>query len=371
MSKINLTDISVSKLPLPEKGQKTYFDASTPGFGVRVSQGGTKTFVAVLGKNRTYRAIGRYPAVTLKTARAEAKRLLLAQSSMPLERPALRNSEVTERFLEACTRKNKPRTVYDYRRVINRHFDYGTKSVNAITRSDVVSRLNKLNHTPSEKHHAFVTVRAYFNWCVNEGIIETSPVVSLSPTKMSRPRERILTTDELVKVWNNAVENPGMFETIVRLLILTGLRRSEVSALHRDWFDGEVLTLPDTLTKNRRNCTVPVPSTVLVLVRKYPDQFFENDQGTTFCGWGKAKARFDKRLEGVAPFTLHDLRRTYSSVHAQLGTPIHVVEKLLNHVSGSFSGVAGVYNRYSYMDEMKVAVQRYEDWIKSQVLRQV
>ena len=116
---------------------------------------------------------------------------------------------------------------------------------------------------------------------------------------------------------------------------------------------------------------MPVPGGVLVLVQQYPDQFFENDKGTTFSGWGKAKARFDKRLEGVAPFTLHDLRRTYSSVHAQLGTPIHLVEKLLNHVSGSFAGVAGVYNRYSYMDEMKDAVQLYEDWIQSEVLRQV
>jgi integrase len=159
-----------------------------------------------------------------------------------------------------------------------------------------------------------------------------------------------------------------MFETIVQILILTGLRRSEVSALHRDWFEGDALTLPDTITKNQRNCTVPVPSTVLVLVQQYPDQFFENDKGMTFCGWGKAKACFDKRLEGVEPFTLHDLRRTYSSVHTQLGTPIHIVEKLLNHVSGSF---AGVYNRYSYMDEMKKAVPRYEEWIQSKVLRQV
>ena len=95
MSRINLTDISVSKLPIPEKGQKTYFDASTPGFGVRVSQGGTKTFVAVLGKNRTYRAIGRYPNISLKIARTEAKHLLLAQSSMPLERPSVRHSEAT------------------------------------------------------------------------------------------------------------------------------------------------------------------------------------------------------------------------------------------------------------------------------------
>jgi integrase len=82
--------------------------------------------------------------------------------------------------------------------------------------------------------------------------------------------------------------------------------------------------------------------------------------GTIFKGWGKCKARFDAELEGVEPYTLHDLRRTFASTLARLGTPIHVTEKLLNHISGTVSGVAAIYNRHSYMDEMREAIAAYE-----------
>src|SRR5690606_19610198 len=79
-----------------------------------------------------------------------------------------------------------------------------------------------------------------------------------------------------------------------------------------------------------------------------------------FNGWGKSKERFDTPLE-VAAYTLHDLRRTFSSNLARLGTPIHVTEKLLNHVSGTVSGVAAIYNRYSYLDEMRAALVLHDE----------
>ena len=77
-------------------------------------------------------------------------------------------------------------------------------------------------------------------------------------------------------------------------------------------------------------------------------------------GWSNLKTKFDKSVEGVAPWTLHDLRRTFATNLAALGTPIHVTEKLLNHVSGTVSGVAAIYNRHAYMDEMRAAVANWE-----------
>ena len=62
---------------------------------------------------------------------------------------------------------------------------------------------------------------------------------------------------------------------------------------------------------------------------------------------------------------MHDLRRTFATTHAKIGTPIHVTEKLLNHVSGTISGVAAVYNRHSYMEEMKAAVASYDGFLKT------
>ena len=95
----------------------------------------------------------------------------------------------------------------------------------------------------------------------------------------------------------------------------------------------------------------------------FPASRIRNNTTTTFNGWSKAKSAFDKTLTDVEPWTLHDLRRTFSSSLAALATPIHVTEKLLNHVSGSISGVAAIYNRHSYIDEMREALSTYEDFL--------
>jgi len=170
----------------------------------------------------------------------------------------------------------------------------------------------------------------------------------------------------LALVYNEAANHPYPFGPIVQLLILTGLRRSEVSALHRSWFTDTTLTVPKEFTKNKHVHSMPVTGTVIKLIEPLPDQLFGNNVGTTFSGWGKSKARFDRLVE-VQDWTLHDLRRTFASVHARIGTPIHVVEKLLNHISGSLSGVASIYNRYSYQDEMRSALEKYEEHLKTVV----
>ena len=90
---------------------------------------------------------------------------------------------------------------------------------------------------------------------------------------------------------------------------------------------------------------------------------------TTFNGWSKAKRDFDATLENVGPFTLHDLRRTFSSTLAAFGTPIHVTEKILNHTTGTLSGVAAIYNRHTYMDEMREAITKFERYISDAASR--
>jgi integrase len=79
----------------------------------------------------------------------------------------------------------------------------------------------------------------------------------------------------------------------------------------------------------------------------------------TFAGWGRAKENMNKVVD-IEPWTLHDLRRTFATMHAEIGTPIHVTEKLLNHSSGTLSGVAGIYNRHTYLEEMRAAVTNYD-----------
>jgi len=135
--KIELTDIGVRSLKAPDHGQTTYQDNRFPGFGVRVSQGGGKSFVLVHGAKRQRTTIGRYPAITLKEAREAAKRIL-AETRLGKRRFAPINfGDAKERFLLDCAQRNRPRTVAEYRRHLDRHFDFGSTRLSEIGRAHV------------------------------------------------------------------------------------------------------------------------------------------------------------------------------------------------------------------------------------------
>jgi len=236
-----------------------------------------------------------------------------------------------------------------------------------LNRKDLLAYFHKLRHTPAEQSHAAVAINVFLNFCVNSGWIEINPISGVKGIGHVKQRDRILTDKELKTVWNRAEEVGYPFGTIIKICILTGLRRSEVSSLRREWIEDSTITVPGAVTKNKRPHIFPIGSLlkgVLDTIPRDHEMLFAGRSGTGFNGWGNAKKRFDKVIK-VEPYTLHDLRRTFASTHAQLGTPIHVVEKLLNHVSGSFSGVAGIYNRYSYHEEMKDACLQYENHIRS------
>lgn len=371
MPKINLTDLAIKRLPAPENGQTTYWDQHTTGFGVRVSQGGTKSFVIVHGVNRQRETLGNYPVISLKQARDRAK-VLMAQFALGLEQNrSVSYKDGRKQFLEACEAKNKQNTVDYYRKRLDAHFKFGRKRLDEITRLDIQSRVRGIKTSASEQHHAFVVIRTFLNWAVREQLISVNPIASMQPPKASKPRERVLSDQELAKIFATARQHPPPFGAIVSLLILTGMRRNEVASLKWDWIDKEnsVIELPSSITKNKRTHAMPFTGFVQEIfdaVPETPTFLFpsQSRKGTVFNGWGKSKARFDEQMEGVDPYTLHDLRRTFATVHARIGTPIHVTEKLLNHVSGTISGVAAVYNRHTYLEEMRSAQTAYEQHIE-------
>ena len=372
MPRVNLTDLKVKTLPLPERGQVTYWDDSQSGFGVRVSQGGTKSFVLVHGVNRQRLTLGRYPTISLRQARDQAKKKQ-AQIILGMEQNrSISFKEAREIFLEDCRSKNKKTTVDYYRKRLDAHFRFGRKRLDEISRADIQSRIRRIRTSPSEQHHAFVAIRTFLNWALREQYIETSPIAAMKPPGAPKPRERVLSEAELLEVFSKSNQHPYPFGSIVSLLILTGMRRNEVASLEWDWInqDDRLITLPFTLTKNKRTHAQPYGNLVAEVLEQVPrasKYIFpsHSEKGTVFNGWGKSKARIDAELENVDPFTLHDLRRTFATSHAKIGTPIHVTEKLLNHVSGTISGVAAVYNRHSYLDEMREAIDQYDDYLAS------
>lgn len=366
---MRLTDLQIRKLKAPERGQKTYFDDALPGFGVRISQGGTRSFVVMYGRQRRLRTVGRYPAMSLADARIEAKRTQAEVSDPPLAAgnmpPAISFNLARQEFLADCDRRNKASTAGEYRRLLLKHFSF-EKNLTELSRTEIVEVLDELVKAPSEQRHAFVALRTMLNWCHKRGYLESSPMPH--QTMRSEPSTRTLTDDELATVWHRAVDIGYPYGRIIQLLILTGQRRGEIAGLRRSWIKDDQISYPPGFAKNKREHVVPLGPMALELIASTPDcgeLLFpaRGREDVPFSGWSKSKRTFDQAID-VADYTLHDLRRTFSSTMARLGTPIHVTEKLLNHVSGTISGVAAIYNRHSYWNEMCAAVSRYEAHLK-------
>lgn len=359
---MRLTDLLIKNLKVPETGQKTYYDDALKGFGVRASQGGAKSFVVMYGRSRKLKTLGRYPDLTLADARKKAK-LVQGKTEEPQEpgRPTLTFADARDRFIEDTRARTKARTVEEYERLLKRHFPY-EKPLSEITRKDVVEHVTKLRDVPSIEQHAYVAIRTMMNWCIRHGYLASTPVPQLRFTTQSR--SRVLTDEELRIVWQRAEEVGYPYGTIVQLLILTGQRRGEIAGLRRSWITDDAITFPAGFTKNKREHRIPIgllTAEIIAVIPGKTDLLFpaKGKPDFTFNGWSKAKAEFDKSLN-VGPYTLHDLRRTYSSNLAKLKIPIHVTEKLLNHVSGTISGIAAVYNRHSYWEEMQAAQHTFE-----------
>jgi integrase len=360
MPKIAFSDTKLRSLPIPQTGQVDYWCNKLAGFGVRVSQGGSKTFVLNIHNSR--RAIGRYPLISLSKARTEAKRLLAERTLGKVRPQSITYQQAVQVFLEEKSTRRRARTVADHKRHLTL-LPFKCQLTD-ISHDDLSRKLEKL--PPSEFNHRLSCAKTFFIWAQKKRYIIDNPVIGLSPH--SRPsRARVLSDDELKKVWDTcsdkANELPQYFRIIVKLLILTGQRRGEIAALKSEYFSNDTCTLPASLTKNGREHSFPVGRTAFATIPvSVPNGLLFAAKGkssTPFNGWSKSKAALDE-ISGVENWTLHDLRRTFATNLAKLGTSIHVIEKLLNHVSGTISGVAAVYNRSQYMPEMREAVDKWE-----------
>jgi integrase len=367
MPKIVLADTTIRALPLPEKGTADYWDVSLPNFGCRVSRGGAKTFVIKLHNVR--RAIGHYPTISLSQARTEAKRML-AENTLGKFRPQMIGyQQALDLFIDEKTKSAPPRTVAEYKRLIELYFPF-KGSLSTVSHQEFAHAVNRIP-APSERAHAFVAGKVFFNWAVKRRYITENPASGF--TQQRQPaRSRVLSDDELKRVWIAAEQIGGSFGTIVRLLILTGQRRGEITALQTSWIGNDTITLPSEITKNKREHTFPMGSlcqSILapVTMPTTPSAFIFPARGRTetlFSGWSKAKAELDK-ISNVSGWTLHDIRRTVASNLAALGVQLPVIERLLNHVSGSFGGIVSVYQKHSFMPEMRAAIEKWETHLSS------
>lgn len=201
-------------------------------------------------------------------------------------------------------------------------------------------------------------------------------MAATSKASNGRSRDRVLSDIELAAIWK-ALPN-DQYGDIVRLLILTGQRREEIAGLH--WSElnlaKSVISLPSERTKNSRPHDVHLSAAAVTILDGLPrragrDLIFGEGAGP-FQGWSKAKAALDKAIADnctenghVVPWRLHDIRRTVATRMSDLGVQPHVVEAVLNHVSGHKAGVAGTYNRSLYGPEKRAALELWSDYVLS------
>ena len=344
----------------------TLWDGSVRHFGLRVTPAGAKSFIVLLRSGRR-RAIGRYPTITLAQARVKARQILAEKTLGRFQEQTISWSAALEQFLTFVERKNRSRTHKEYIRALNRYFPFGTTRLADITRDEIARRLDKLAETPAQQGRALVYCKTFFNWSMKRGYLDRNPC-TMAATK-SPSRSRILTNDELKRVWT-AAERCGQFGAIVKLLILTGQRRGEIAALRRTWIANDACTLPSEITKNGREHNFPIGTFCSSLLPSGEGLLFPARGLPTkpFNGWSKSKQTLDE-ASGVTGWTLHDLRRTFATRLAEQGTAPHVIERLLNHVSGQISGVSAIYNRASYMPEMREAIENWEKYLTALLAR--
>lgn len=340
--KLNLTDLTVQRL-----SPGTYYDVKTPAFGIRVGSN-RRTWIVVKSERRIKVRLGHYPAMSLAEAR---KRAFIVLGSPLHEKPKISFPDAKKAFLAQGRWRANTKKVMESNL---RKFSW-KRTVDKIDHGDIMEVLDAIKG-PGARAHAFKEIRAFFNWCLPK-YLAASPCAGITvPQQPSR--DRILDPEELRAIWN-ACE--GTLGTIVKLLILTGQRKMEIGSLRRDQIGDDKITIPAEVAKNGREHVFPIAALARSLIPEGGEGYLFQATGSEdmYNGYTYHLKALQKASR-TANWTLHDLRRTFVSTHAQIATPIHVAEKLVNHVSGTFGGVRGIYDRYSYWDEMVAASERYE-----------
>jgi integrase len=359
--KLTAEDIAEFALP-PGKDDAIMWEADAPGFGFRLRASGNRSWIVqfrVRGKTRrmSLRASKASPSV----ARAWAKRALaavaLGQDPAPKiedEPEAISVGEMFGLYLDRQRQRLRPNSFLEVQRHLRVHAaSLHRTPISKIDRRNVAALLAKVGAaSPVVANAVRKDLIAAFSWACREGLRGDNPAM-FTNRFAERSRDHVLTDEEIRAIWRatEAVDDPH--SAIVRLLALLGLRRQEVGGLA--WaeldLDAGLITLPPARTKNGRTHVIPLPALAIEILEVQPRGAGEHVFGKNgFKSWSRGKALLDQR-SGVKEWRLHDLRRVVSTkLHEELLQPPHLVEAILGHAQ---AGVAGIYNRSSYLAERR------------------
>jgi integrase len=366
-------------------------DAHMPGLYLVLQPSGAKSWCVRYrhrGVSRKH-TIGAFPAVDLKSARELGGRALraVAEGRDPGREKAEARSaridsvdRIVEEFLERHVRRsNRVRTQEETERLFRLHIlpRWRGRMIRDINRRDVIEMVDRVvdGGSPIAANRALTVTKTFFNWCVARDILTASPAQGVKPPTVEKSRDRVLDDAELKLVWEAADQVGYPFGAMTRLLITTGQRRDEVAKMRWEEvnFERRLWTLPRERVKADRPHEVPLSTLALDILKAAPrlagsPYVLTTNGAAPSSGFAKNKRKLDGLLPAdMRPWRLHDLRRTCASGLARLGINLPVIEKVLNHESGSFAGIVGVYQKHSFADEKRKALDVWGDFVSELV----
>jgi integrase len=376
MPRLKLTKSAIDALPIPES-DVVHWDTGLPGFGVKVTPKGRKVFIVLYrtggagSKLRKY-TIGPSGRVTLHQARVAAQRVFAAtvegRDPAAEKREAKRRvvADRVEDLLESfiAQRLSRNRTAGEIARLLRREIGkaWSGKSIHEISKRDVVEVISAVEQrgAPVAANKTLKSIKTFLRWCVGRAVLDQSPAEGVPLPAKEVTRDRVLDDRELVQVMLAARKIGGPYGGIVELLALTGQRREEVARLTWQELDLQqrVWTIPKSRTKNAKAHVVHLSEQSIDVLKSAHRQgplVFSLLGTKPFQEFSRAKSVLDQ-LCGASGWRLHDLRRTCVSGMARLGIAPHVADKILNHQSGTISGVAAVYQRHEFLAERQAAL---------------
>jgi integrase len=365
---MNLTQKTIAALELPAgKSETILFDDNLPGFGLRIRRGGSRSWIYQfkLGSQHRRVTLGNATALSAVQARKTATELhaMVRLGRDPAGEKAegrVRAAETMGAALEACLAHQRarlrPRSYVEVERHLLKHCrSLHSLQLAKIDRRDVAARLAAMATRSGAvaANRVRASLAAFFAWAIREGLTDTNPVVGTGK-RPERSRDRVLAPVELKTIWA-ATADDSDYSAVVRLLMLTGQRASEIAGLKWSEVSDDQIVLAPARTKNGRRHIVPVTEPVRAILEARPrrpdrDFIFGRRHNRPFSGWPVLKKALDARIGPAVPhWTHHDLRRTTATHMAEeLEISPHIIEAVLNHVSGHKHGVAGIYNRADY-----------------------
>jgi integrase len=379
MPRTRLTKSAIDALPTPQS-DTVYWDAALPGFGVKVTPKGRKVFIVLYrtggagSKLRKY-TIGPYGRVTLHQARVAAQKVFAARlegrdpAAEKRERKRRVVADRVEDLLEAFIdqRLSQNRSGAEIARLLRREMGkaWAGRSIHEIGKRDVVEVISAIEQrgAPVAANKTLKSIKTFMQWCVGRAVLDQSPAQGVPLPAKEVARDRVLSDDELARVILAARQVDDHYGGIVELLALTGQRREEVARLAWDELDltQRIWTIPKSRTKNAKPHIVQLSDQSIAVLKRMKTQgphVFAFHGAKPFQDFARAKRKLDE-LSKVTGWRLHDLRRTCVSGMARLGIAPHVADKILNHQSGTITGVAAVYQRHEFLRERKDALERW------------